>query len=150
MPTPLTLPAIASAKTRLYLGGPDSPPTYVFQGRLGDIKWNGVSIDMVDVSNQESDAHRMLGTLLKTGDMTAKLFWEPSSAQDMALFAIVLTAPPALQQWALEWPDGTIWAYNAYLSKFAPDATIAKELSAALTLSVDDSISVNPSWVTLP
>ena len=146
----LPVSAIASANTRLFLGGPTSPPTYVDQGRIGDIKFNGVSIDMVDVSNQESRAHRMLGTLLKTGDITAKLFWEPESAQDMALFSIVITAPPALQQWVVEWPDGTIWAFNAYLSKFAPDSTIAKELNAALTLSVDDSIFVNPGWVTLP
>lgn len=91
----------------------------------------------------------MLGTLLKTGDMTAKLFWEPAQAEDLALFAIVITSPPPLEQWVVEWPDGTVWAFNGYLSKFAPDASIAKELSAAITISVDGSITVNP-YVVLP
>ena len=145
----LNVPALASAHTKLYLGGATSPPSYVFQFRMGDIKFNGVSIDMVDVSNQESTAHRMLGTLLKTGDMTAKLFWEPAQAEDLALFAIVITSPPPLEQWVVEWPDGTVWAFNGYLSKFAPDASIAKELSAAITISVDGSITVNP-YVVLP
>src|ERR1035441_7509454 len=66
----------------------------------------GVSIDMVDVSNQTSTAHRMLGTLLKTGDMTFTLYWEPASTQDNALFNIILTAPPPLEAWELVWPDG--------------------------------------------
>lgn len=138
----LVLPAIAAANTQLYLGGSMSPPTYVLQGRIGDIKWNGVAIDMVDVSNQSSTAHRMLGTLLKTGAMTFVLYWEPSQTQDETLFTIIITAPPALQQWKIVWPDGTAWFFNAYLSKFPPDASIGKALMATCELTVDDSITV--------
>lgn len=138
----LVLPAIASQNTQLYLGGPTSPPSYVLQGRVGDIKWNGVSIDMVDVSNQTSTAHRMLGTLLKTGALTFTLYWEPSQTQDETLFDLIITAPPALQQWKQVWPDGTIWDFNGYLSKFAPDASIAKALTAACEITIDNSISV--------
>jgi hypothetical protein len=143
----LIVPAIASFDTLLYLGGPTSPPSYVQQGRIGNIKFNGVAIDMVDVSNQESPAHRVLGTLLKTGDLTFDLYWEPKSTQDLALFELVITAPPALQQWKVVWAsaaDGTIWAFNGYLSKFTPDASIAKALMASCTISVDDTITVTP------
>lgn len=52
----LNVPALASAHTKLYLGGATSPPSYVFQSRMGDIKFNGVSIDMVDV--QQPGEHR--------------------------------------------------------------------------------------------
>lgn len=142
MPTPFAVPAIASYNTELYLGGPTSPASYVLLGRTGDIKFNGVSIDMVDVSNQTSTAHRMLGTLLKTGDMTFTLYWEPASTQDNALFNIILTAPPPLEAWELVWPDGQIWTFVGYLSKFAPDATIAKALTAACTITVDGTITV--------
>ena len=138
----LVLPAISSFNTQLQWGGPTSPPSYVLVGRLGDIKFNGVAIDMVDVSNQTSTAHRMLGTLLKTGALTANHYWEPDDSQDQSLFDIIITAPPALQQWEVIWPDGTIWAFNAYLSKWTPDASIGKALVAALELTIDDSISV--------
>ena len=141
----LALPAIATFNTSLYLGGPMSPPSYVLQGRIGNIKFAGVAIDMVDVSNQTSTAHRMLGTLLKSGDLTFDLYWEPASTQDIALFALIITAPPALQQWKVTWAlgtDGTQWIFNGYLSKFTPDASIGKALVAACTISIDNSITV--------
>jgi len=141
----LALPAIASFNTSLYLGGPTSPPSYVLQGRIGDIKFNGVSIDMVDVSNQTSTAHRMLGTLLKSGALTFTLYWEPAATQDQTLFNIIITAPPALQQWKVIWAlgvDGTAWLFNGYLSKFTPDASIAKALTCACEITIDNAISV--------
>src|SRR5580704_5171595 len=133
----LVLPAISSFDTQLLWGGPTSPPSYQLIGRLGDIKFNGVAIDMVDVSNQTSTAHRMLGTLLKTGALTANHYWEPMSTQDQALFGIIITAPPALQQWEVIWPDGTIWTFNGYLSKWTPDASIGKALVAAIEITID-------------
>jgi len=63
MPTPLAVPGIASYNSQLYLGGPSSPPAYVLQARIGNIKFNGMTIDTVDVSNQTSQAHRILGKL---------------------------------------------------------------------------------------
>ncbi len=139
---PLPEPAIASANTKLYLGTDASPSVFsAFIGRLGNIDFGGVSVDMVDVSNQESVAHRMLGTLLKVGSMTATLFWEPSAAQDQELFGLVIEAPPPLRSWQLTWPDGTSWLFNAYASKFAPKADIGKELNAAFELTIDDGIT---------
>ena len=142
----LALPAIASFNTTLYLGGPSSPPSYVALSRIGNIKFAGVAIDMVDVSNQTSTAHLMLGTLLKTGDMTFDLFWQPAATQDQTLFDLVIAAPPVLQQWKVVWAagtDNTAWLFNAYLSKFPPAADVGKALvSSGCTLSIDGSISV--------
>ena len=142
-----TVPAIASADTLLYLGGPSSPPSYVLQGRIGNIKFNGVAIDMVDVSNQESPAHRVLGTLLKVGDLTFDLYWEPSQTQDIDLFDLVITTPPALNAWKVAWASGSLytnnWIFNGYLSKFTPDASIGKALMASCQISVDDTITVS-------
>ena len=45
----LVVPAYPSAGTLLYLGGPTSPPTSVLQGRCGDVKFAGISRDVVDV-----------------------------------------------------------------------------------------------------
>lgn len=142
----LVVPAYASAETLLYLGGPTSPPTYVLQGRMGNLKFGGVSIDVVDVSNQESTAHRKLATLLNPGDLTADFYWEPDQTQDQALFGLVIAAPPVLQQWLVKWPVPTghyQWVFNGYLSKFTPDSSIGKALMAPITISVDDSIHVS-------
>lgn len=137
----LPVPAIASANTRLFLGTAVSPSVFSgYIGRLGNIQFGGVSVDVVDVSNQESVAHRMLGTLLKVGDMTATLFWEPSEADDQELFGLVISTPPPLRSWKLEWPDGSSWLYNAYVTQFAPKADIGKELNTAFKLTVDDGI----------
>jgi tail tube protein len=138
----LPLAAIASQDSILYLGGPTSPPTYVALGRLGDIKFPGLGVDIVDVSNQNSQFHRTLATLAKIGTVTGVLYWEPASTQDQSLFSIIYTAPPVLQQWKMIWPDGTSYAFNAWLSKAALDATIAKALMANIELTVDNGIAV--------
>jgi hypothetical protein len=142
----LALPAIASFNSQLFNGGPTSPPSYgTALGRIGNIKFAGVSIDMVDVSNQTSTAHRMLGTLLKSGDMTFDLFWEPAETQDQTLFDLVIAAPPVLQQWKVVFAfgtDGTAWLFNGYLSKFPADASIGKALTTSCTITIDGSITV--------
>lgn len=141
----LVLPAISSFNSELYLGGPTSPPSYVLQARIGNIKFGGVAVDVVDVSNQTSTAHRKLATLLNPGDMTFDLFWEPMETQDMDLFGLVIAAPPVLQQWKVVWAsgtDGTAWLFNGYLTKFPADATIGKALMAAgCTIAIDGSIT---------
>lgn len=142
----LSLPAIASFNTTLYLGGPTSPPSYVAMGRIADIKFAGISQDVVDVTNQTSTAHRKLATLNNPGDMTFDLFWEPASTQDQLLFNLVIAAPAQLQQWKVVWAlgtDNTAWIFNGYLTKFPADATIGKALEApGSTISIDGAISV--------
>lgn len=141
----LSLPAIASYNSQLWLGGPTSPPTYVLQARIGNIKFAGMAIDMVDVSNQTSQAHRMLGTLLKPGDVTFDLYTEPASAQDTILLDLVLAAPPALQQWKIvlsAGTDGTALFFNGYLSKYPLDASIGKALVVPCTISIDNTVTV--------
>ena len=138
---PLIVPAYAAANTLLFLGTEASPSVFTSNlDRIGDIKLNGVSLDMVDVSNQESTAHRVLGTLKKLGDLTFNYYWEPDQAQDQELFAVYEAGQ--LRSWQLQWPNGTLWLFNAYLSKFAPDASIAKALMAPSTLSVDGDVVV--------
>jgi hypothetical protein len=46
-----------------------------------------------------------------------------------------------LRSWYISWAGGLKkWYFSAYLSKFTPKADIGKELSAAITVSIDDSI----------
>ena len=141
----LALPAIASFNSQLYLGGPTSPPTYVLQARIGNVKFGGIAIDVVDVSNQTSTAHRKLATLLNPGDMTFDLYYEPSSTQDEGLFNLVIAEPPVLQQWKVVLAAGTDncqLLFNGYLSKFPIDASIGKALMASgCTIAIDGSIT---------
>ena len=140
---PLTVPAFASQNTLLYLGSDASPSVFTtYIGRLGNIDGPNSSIAVVDVSNQESGARRKLATLKDEGQITANLFWEPSQTEDEALYTLFATVPPPLRSWQIQWPDGTLWLFNGYLSKFAPKADIAKELNAAITIDIDDVIQV--------
>ncbi len=143
----LALPAIASFNSELYWGGPTSPPDYILQARIGNIDFAGIAIDMVDVSNQTSTAHRMLGTLLKSGDLNFDIYLEPAQTQDTELFELILTAPPALQQWKVVLAsavDGSALIFNGYLSKFPIKADIGKALITTGTITIDDSITFVP------
>ena len=141
-----TVSAISAFNSTLYLGGPSSPPTYVAQARIGNIKFGGVAIDIVDVTNQTSTAHQKLATLLNPGDMTFDLFWEPASTQDIALFSLMLATPPALQAWKVVWASGvdnTAWTFVGYLQKFPADASVGKALVApGCAIAISGSISV--------
>ncbi len=140
----LALPAIASFNSQLWLGGPTSPPSYVLLARIGDVKFNGLSIDTVDVSNQTSRAHRKLGTLLNPGDLTFMLYIEPSSAQDSALIAVLFTAPPPLQQWKVvlaAGTDGGQMIFNGYLSAMPIDASIGKAMTVQAKITIDDQVT---------
>ena len=139
----LAVPAIASAQTQLYLGTDASPSVFTSPlGRLGNIDGPNSSAAVVDVSNQTSTRRRKLATLVDSGQLTAILYWEPSQTEDQQLYDLFAEAPPVLRSWQIIWPDGTIWLFNAYLTKFAPKADIAKELNAAITLDIDDDIAV--------
>jgi len=140
----LALPAISSFNSQLYLGGPTSPPSYVLMARIGDIKFAGLTIDTVDVSNQTSTAHRMLGTLFKAGDVSFVLYIEPATAQDTNLLGILFTAPPALQQWKIVTAAGTdssIFLFNGYVSAMPIDASIGKALMVTGKITIDGSVS---------
>lgn len=143
----LALPAISSYNSQLYLGGPTSPPTYVLQARIGNIKFGGLSQDIADVTNQTSIAHRKLATLQNPGDMTFDLFWEPAATQDQTLFDLVVPGTAAvLQQWKVVLAagvDGTALLFNGYLSKFPIDASIGKALMASgCTIAIDGGLTV--------
>jgi hypothetical protein len=104
-----------------------------------------MTIDTVDVSNQTSQAHRILGTLLKSGDLTFDLFYEPATMQDMTLLDLIITAPPALQQWKVilaAGTDGTALIFNGYLTKFPIDASIGKALVVSSAITIDDTVTV--------
>lgn len=140
----LALPAISSFNTQLYLGGPTSPPSYVLLARIGDVKFSGLAIDTVDVSNQTSTAHRKLGTLLNPGDLTFVLYIEPGSTQDAALLAILFAAPPALQQWKVvtaAGTDGSSFFFNGYISAMPIDASIGKALMVTGKITIDGAVS---------
>ena len=140
----LALPAIATFNSQLWLGGPTSPPSYTLLARIGDIKFADLAIDMVDVSNQTSVAHRMLGTLLKSGDLTFNLYLEPATAQDTGLLDILLTAPPALQQWKVvvaAGTDGSQLLFNGYLSAMPIDLSIGKVVTVQCKISIDNTVT---------
>lgn len=138
-----TVPAEASQNTELYLGGTTSPAVFTSPlGRIGNIDFAGIAVDVVDVSNQQSSAHRKLATLLNPGDMNFVLYMLPTSTQDVDLFALVITAPPALAAWQVVFPDGETWQFLGYLTKFPVKADIGKAIEVACTITIDGAITV--------
>ena len=144
MPTPtLPVPALAAAQTLLFLGTDASPSVFTAHfSRIGDVNGPSTSVAVVDVSNQESVARRKLATLLDSGMVTFNLYWEPESVQDQALFAVYQTAPPVLRSYKIQWPDGQVWLFAGYLTKFAPASKIAGALVSACEIVIDNQILV--------
>lgn len=138
----LTVPAIASQNTLLYLGTDVSPSVFSTNvARMGDITITNETT-VVDVTNQESGSRRRLATLIGNGPMSGNLFWEPTSVQDEALLALKNEKPPVLRSWKIVWPDGQAWLFAAYLTKMSPASKIGDALRAAFELTIDGDVLV--------
>lgn len=138
----LPVPAEAGNGTLLFLGSAASPSIFTtFLARLGDIT-TSQSVKTVDVSNQQSNWIRKLATIHDGGTITVPLFWLPNDAGDEALIAVYAQAPPVLRSYKLEWPDGTPWFFNAYITKWAAKAPVEGALTADLEFTVDGIVQM--------
>lgn len=137
----LLVPAEAANGTLLYLATVDSPATFGSPvARLGDISATN-SVKTVDVSNQGSGWIRRLATIHDGGTVTAPLFWEPSQVSDTALIAVYAATPPQLHAYQITWPDGTMWHFNAFITKWTVKAPVEGALSADLEFTIDGTVA---------
>ena len=137
---PLTVPAESAQNTLIYLATVDSPATFGQPiARLGNIAAT-TSTKVVEVSNQTSPWVRRLATLHDGGLVTVPLFWLPSDAGDAALIAVFAQTPPQLHAYMIEWPDGVMWHFNAYITKWSPKSPIGGALTADLEFAIDGTV----------
>ncbi len=145
------MPSLArSAFGTLLKVGNGVTPTEVFT-TLAEVKsLGGISItrDRVDVTNHSSTGswEEFIGTLLRTGEITAGILWVPAHATHNLTTGILgrLVNTDTRVNFQIAFPGGTVWSFSALVTGFslgamdvgsAMEATVTLKPSGPMTLA---------------
>lgn len=117
--------------------------------QVSNISGPGLSLDTEDVTSHDSTGawEEVVGTILRSGEITLDLVWDPAHATHKyaaggLLYDLVQRTLIAL---TLEFPDAatTTWSFNALVTGFEPTAPV----DGALTATVKLKLSGQPTLV---
>lgn len=135
---PTNAPAAAGVYARLAIGAAGSPTTYTFLANcISDIQAGG-STKMVDVTpHGPSNWTQMFPTLNTWGPIDITVAFVAGSTGDgsagMTSGLGSVWSNNVLREYSLTFPDGTVWYWAAYISKFVVKSQVNGIIEAAVT-----------------
>ena len=138
MPTPFI--AEAGVYAQLAIAYPGSPTTYTtIANVIGEIGGLGGSTKMVDVTpHGPSPWSVMFPTLITFGAVTLELAFVASGtgqgSHGAASGLMASWSTQTLEEFRMTFPDGTVWYWAAYISKFEISAPVNGVVTAKVTL----------------
>ena len=133
--------AIDAFGTLLQRGDGATPESFTTIGEVGDIEGPELETDTEDVTNHSSTGgyEEVIGTILRTGEVTFPVNYIPTNATHNATTGLLLDwKNKTLRNFQLVFPDGssTTWSFSAIVTAFAPQAPVAGKLGADVTLKL--------------
>lgn len=105
----------------------------------------GLSLDTEDVTthNQATAWEEVVGTILRSGEVTLDLVYDPGDTTHQDLLAEYESKSEAA--YSLKFPDAdhTAWSFNALVTGFEPDAPVDGALTASATLKITGEVLLN-------
>ena len=117
----------------------DSPGAWLAFGEVTSITPPGLSRDAIDASHNASpgQAREFVAGLIDGGEVSLEFNLIPSSASAAALMAeFALTGSSALTARQIVFPDGAIWAFNAFLTGFEQEDPVDDKMSGTATYKI--------------
>ena len=105
--------------------------------QLRDIVGPGMSLGTEDVTPQEATGawRQFVPTLLDGGEVTFQLNFIPTEDTHDAVGGLVKDmVDRTLRDFRIDFPEGTEWAFSAYITNFVPTAPVEGALTADVTL----------------
>lgn len=110
--------------------------------QVKSISGPGLSLDTEDVTSHDSTAgwEEVVGTILRSGEVTLDLIYDPSAATHKYASGGLLydLVSRTAQAFSLVFPNVgvTTWTFNAFVTGFEPSAPVDGALSASVTLKI--------------
>lgn len=110
--------------------------------QVGNISGPGLSLDLDDVTTHDSTAgwEEVVGTILRSGEVTLDLVYDPNAATHKYAAGGLLydLVSKVAQTYSLVFPSTptVTWTFSALVTKFEPSAPVGGHLSAAATLKL--------------
>jgi predicted secreted protein len=116
--------------------------------QVQNISGPAISLDTEDVTSHDSeDAYEeLVGTILRTGEISLDLLFDPTEASHTGL--ITTMESREVDSFELQFPDDamTQWSFNAFVVNFEPDMPHDGALAAAVTLKITGTPTLTGSY----
>jgi len=124
-------------------GGADSPEVFTLVPGVIDLGGPNRSRDLIDVTSMDSaDYYREFIVGLKDGGaISGELNYKPSETQHNGMNTDF--EDDVLRNWQLEFRDGTVFSFSAYVESFEVTSPIDAQLKASFSLKITGPVTVD-------
>jgi predicted secreted protein len=106
--------------------------------QVASISGPGLALDTEDVTSHDSEDgwEEVVGTILRSGEVSLDLVFDPAEATQVALWTDMVSR--AANTYSLVFPDAanTTWTFDALVIAFEPDEPHDGALTASATLKI--------------
>jgi predicted secreted protein len=125
--------------TELHMG--DGAGTEVFTeiAHVTKMGGPGLGVDTEDVTTHDSTSawEEVVATILRTGEMTLDIIYDPNDGTHDATDGLVSKLDSKTKaNFELIFPDATEWSFSAYVTGFEPDEPHDGALTASVSLKI--------------
>ena len=136
--------AIFAHGTLLQRGDGESVETFTTIAEVQDVNGIPLSMDTIEVTNQDSEGgwEEFIGGILRTGEITYDINYQPTSATHLSLISDMTGR--VKRNFKLIFPDETEIPFTALVTGFSPSAPVDGALTASVTLKGTGKPGVAP------
>lgn len=123
----------------------DLAGTYRNVANITGLKGPGLSLDTVDVTSHDSTGawEELVATILRSGEVTVSIIYDPASVSIKYVNGLLgKMVAKTLEGFKIYFNNDTveatrsIWAFNAWITGFEPDAPVDGALTADMKLKI--------------
>lgn len=132
---------IAALTTKLMVGDGGGPEAFTEVAYVSNISGPSLALDTEDVTthDQASAFEEVVATILRTGDITLDLFYDPDEGTHDATTGLLTDyEAKTLRNFQIRFPStGKVqWSFAAYVTGFNPGAPVGGALTASVSLKI--------------
>lgn len=122
--------------TKVRVATPEDPVTFLELGEITGVTPPPMTRDIIDATHMASPNRfrEFIAGLVDGGEMSMTMNFVAASASTTRLLAMQTETEPSPVE--VEFPNGSVWSFNAYCTGFEPDAPVDDKMTASVTFKV--------------
>jgi hypothetical protein len=134
--------ALPSFGVILEMGDGEDPEVFTEIAGVSSLSGPSLSVDTEDVTAHDSPGgyEEAVATIIRTGEVSMELFFDPGEASHDALKAVMFSRLP--RNFVLYFPDHptkasrTRWSFSAFVTALSPTFEVSGAIGASVTLKL--------------
>ena len=143
---------IAALTTKLMIGDGGGPEAFTEVAYVSNISGPSLALDTEDVTthDQASAFEEVVATILRTGDITLDIFYDPDEGtHDASTGLLTDYEAKTLRNFQIRFPTtGKVqWSFAAYVTGFNPGAPVGGALTASVSMKISGVPTLDGTYV---